>query len=123
MRTADFIGYWKITKMDEWGQDYVDLVVPGFIEFDMEDDHLLGSFQFGTVSGSLDCRLRDTGAETVVEWSWEGRSDSDPGCGRGWAQLEGTKLVGRLYIHCGDDSAFEAERRERQVQPARRRSH
>lgn len=52
MRTVDLIGYWKITKMDEWDQDYVDLVVPGFIEFEMEDDHLLGSFQFGTVSGS-----------------------------------------------------------------------
>jgi len=121
MRTADFIGYWKITKMDEWDQDYVDLVVPGFIEFEMEHDHLLGGFQFGTVSGSLDCRLRDDGTETVVEWSWEGRSDSDPGCGRGWAQLEGTKLIGRLYIHCSDDSAFEAERRERQVRPTRRR--
>ena len=108
--------------MDEWDQDYVDLVVPGFIEFEMEDDHLLGSFQFGTVSGSLDGRLRDDGTETVIDWSWEGRSDSDPGCGRGWVRLEGTKLFGRLYIHCSDDSALEAERRERQVGPSRRRS-
>ena len=121
MKHDDLIGYWKITKMDVWGQAYVDLVVPGFIEFEMEDDHLLGQFQFGTVAGSLDCRLRDVGENSHVEWSWEGRSDSDPGCGRGWARLEDGKLVGRIYIHCGDDSAFEAERRERPVKRGRRR--
>ena len=121
MKPDDLIGYWKITEMDVWGQAYVDLVVPGFIEFEMEDDHLLGQFQFGTVLGSLDGRLRDVGGNSQAEWSWEGRSDSDPGCGRGWAWFEDGKLVGRVYIHCGDDSAFEAERRERPVKRGRRR--
>jgi hypothetical protein len=51
----DLIGYWKITKMEVWGQAYVDLVVPAFVEFEMEDDHLMGQFQFGTVVGWLDC--------------------------------------------------------------------
>ena len=109
----DLIGYWKITKMEVWGQAYVDLVVPGFVEFEMEDDHLMGQFQFGTVVGWLDCRLRDVNGASYVEWSWEGRNDSDPGCGRGWARLEASKLTGRFYIHCSDDSAFEAERQER----------
>jgi len=61
MTNDDLIGYWKITKMDVWGQAYVDLVVPGFIEFEMEDVHLMGQFQFGTVVGWLDCRLSDIG--------------------------------------------------------------
>ena len=108
----DLIGYWKITKMEVWGQAYVDLVVPGFVEFEMEDDHLMGQFQFGTVVGWLDCRLRDVDGASCVEWSWEGRNDSDLACGRGWARLEAGKLTGRLYVHCGDDSAFEAERQE-----------
>lgn len=71
MTNAALIGYWKITKMDVWNAAYVDLVVPGFIEFEMEDDHLMGQFQFGTVSGGLDCRVRDVSGESYVEWSGE----------------------------------------------------
>lgn len=110
MKNADLLGSWKITQMDVWDQEYVDLVVPGFFEFESEDEHLLGQFQFGTVVGGLDCRIRDVGGERILEWSWEGRNDNDPGCGRGWARLDHGKLIGHLYIHCGDDSAFEAKR-------------
>src|SRR6266481_2353229 len=78
MTHDDLLGFWKITKMDVWDQAYVDLVVPGFIEFEMEDDHLMGQFQFGTVVGWLDCRLRHIGDDSHVEWSWEGHNDSDP---------------------------------------------
>jgi hypothetical protein len=117
-KVAAFLGYWKITEMEVWAPSYIDLVVPGFIEFEQEDDHLVGTFQFGTVSGWLDCRLGDRGGQEVVEWSWQGQSDTDPGCGRGWAILEHGELVGRIFIHCGDDSAFRATRRTR---PAARR--
>jgi hypothetical protein len=112
-----FLGYWKITKMEVWAQKYVDLVVPGFIEFALEDERLTGLFQFGTVIGWLDCRLRTVEGSTSVEWSWEGRNDTDPACGRGWATLVDGELVGRLFIHCGDDSAFKARR---QTRPATR---
>ncbi len=107
-----FIGHWKITRMDEWDSAYIDLVVPGFIEFELEEGRLMGSFQFGTVAGWLDCRIRSVGDESYVEWSWEGHSDTDPACGRGWARVEREKLVGRLFIHCSDDSAFEACRQD-----------
>ena len=41
MKNDDLTGYWKITEMNVWGQAYMDLVVPGFVEFEMEeDDHL-----------------------------------------------------------------------------------
>ena len=108
-----FIGYWKITQMGTWGQNYVDLVVPGFIEFEYEDDHLMGTFQFGTVSGWLDCRLRDIDSATFIEWSWQGRSDTDPGSGRGWATLVDGELVGHIFIHCADDSTFRAMKQSR----------
>jgi hypothetical protein len=111
--TTAFQGYWKITHMDVWAQTYVDLVVPGFIEFTLDDDLLMGSFQFGTVSGWLDCRLRVLDGVTCIEWSWQGQNDTDPGNGRGWAQLVEGELVGRIFIHAGDDSAFRATRRQR----------
>lgn len=121
MTNAALIGYWKITKMEVWDASYIDLVVPGFIEFEMEDDHLMGQFQFGTVIGWLDCRIRNVSGQSYVEWSWEGHNDSDPGCGRGWARLDDGKLIGRLFIHCSDDSAFEAVRQNRPGQRDRRR--
>jgi len=109
-----FLGYWKITNMEVWAQDYVDLVLPGFVEFDNVDEgHITGAFQFGTVSGGLHAHLRKIGDEPFIEWSWEGRNDNDPGCGRGWARIVGDQLVGRFYIHMGDDSAFTAKLLER----------
>jgi len=119
MIEAPFLGDWKITHMEVWSRDYIDLVVPGFISFEKEGAHLLGSFQFGTVSGGLDCRVRELDGKLSVEWSWEGENDNDPGCGRGWAQVVEGKLVGRIYVHGGDDSAFEAQRKPR---PTLRRS-
>ena len=113
------LSYWKIMRMEVWGQAYVDLVVPGFVEFEMEGDNLMGQFQFGTVVGWLDCRLRDADGALYVESFVD---DSDPACGRGWARLEAGELTGRLgYIHCGDDSSFEAERQEH-PEKVRRRS-
>jgi hypothetical protein len=107
---APFLGYWKITEMEVWALSYIDLVVPGFIEFTLEDENLIGSFQFGTVRGWLHCFVRDVNGTSTVEWSWEGGHDADPGSGRGWAILDGELLVGRIFIHGGDHSAFKARR-------------
>lgn len=113
VEASAFVGYWKIIEMEVWARDYIDLVIPGFIEFKYEEDHLMGEFQFGTVSGWLDCRVRDVNGVTYIEWSWQGQSDTDPGCGRGWATLVNDELVGRIFIHCSDDSAFKATKRSR----------
>jgi hypothetical protein len=112
-----FRGFWKIESMAQWDTDYIDLVVPGFLDF---DDDLVGSFQFGTVVGSLDCRVRQVGAEATLEWSWEGHSDTDPGSGRGFARVEGGNLVGHIFIHQSDDSSFVAVRRTDQPAPRRK---
>ena len=102
-----FLGRWRIVEMEQWNREYIDLVVPGYIEFDKDN---LGSFQFGTVQGDLDCRLESVGVGERVEFSWEGMNDNDPGSGRGWAELRDAELYGRLYVHCGDDSWFKAQR-------------
>lgn len=54
MRPDNLSGRWKITAMDVSDQAYVDLVVPGFIAFEVEEDHVVGRFQFGTVAGWMD---------------------------------------------------------------------
>jgi hypothetical protein len=49
-----YLGTWRIIEMEQWDQDYIDLVVPGYIAF-REDN--LGEFQFGTVHGGIDYRI------------------------------------------------------------------
>src|SRR2546425_11678592 len=67
-----FIGYWRITEMEVWDAEYLDLVVPAFIEFDRER---MGQFQFGTVRGWLDCRFGERDGVPVVDFSWEGENE------------------------------------------------
>lgn len=112
-----FVGYWKITDMEVWAPSYIDIVVPGFIEFTYEDDLLTGTFQFGAVWGELDCSLRDVGGVTFVEWSWEGQYDTSLALGRGWARLVDGDLTGRIFIHGGDNSAFLAKRKRQPSAP------
>ena len=102
-----FLGRWRIVGMEQWDREYIDLVVPGYIEFEKNN---LGSFQFGTVQGELDCRIETVDGRQRIEFSWEGMDDNDPGSGRGWAELQDAELYGRFYIHCRDDSWFKAER-------------
>ena len=110
------IGRWRITEMDNWDQEAVDLVQPGFIEF---DDDGLGGLGFIVVTGELDCRDADRDGRPGVEFSWQGSDEGDDVSGRGWAALnpDGT-LEGHIYFHLGDDSAFRAERFNGVVQSA-----
>ena len=101
-------GRWRIVEMEVWDRDYLDLVVPAHITF---DNDAVGYFQFGTVEGGLDCRFSTRAGRPLVEFSWDGANDTDPGSGRGWAVMnEADVLEGQLYIHCGDDSSFRATR-------------
>jgi hypothetical protein len=102
------IGRWRITEMDNWDQEAVDLVQPGFIEF---DDDGLGGLSFIVVTGELDCRDADRDGRPGVEFSWQGSDEGDDVSGRGWAALNPDgRLEGHIYFHLGDDSAFRAER-------------
>jgi hypothetical protein len=116
---TNVMGRWRITEMDNWDQEAIDLVQPGFIEF---DDDGLGDLGFIAVRGELDCRDADRdgspeGSGLPIEFSWQGSDEGDDVSGRGWAALnpDGT-LEGHIYFHLGDDSAFRAERFNRVVQ-------
>ena len=103
-----FVGYWRLVHMDEWDQAYLDLVEEAYIEF---DDNGQGGFVFGVVKGWLDCRFSKYENQPRVEFSWEGESELDPICGRGWAVLDSPKEIsGQLFIHNSDDSYFEAHK-------------
>ncbi len=106
-----FDGTWRIVGTDLWDQEALDLVVPAYIRFDKNG---LGYFKMIAVVGAIDCRFdRDR-----VEFSWMGDDDGRPTCGRGWADIDAEgKLVGRIYFHQCDDTAFVAEREKEPKRP------
>src|SRR5690349_10354161 len=89
---SPFVGRWHIVSMDQWGEDFINAEVQGFIEFDGTS----GEFQFGYVHGDMDCRLTTREGEPAVEWSWEGNDEMDEAKGRGWAVLKGDELHGMI---------------------------
>ena len=104
---SPFTGRWRIVSMSAWEDDFLDEEVEAYIEF---NDRGWGEFHFGNVQGRMDCRLTTEG-EPVVEWSWEGNEEMNEVNGRGWAVLgEDGHLHGRIFIHDGEDSEFEAKR-------------
>jgi hypothetical protein len=105
-----FVGRWRITEMELWGREDLDLVVPAFIEFDRNG---MGGFQFIAVQGCLDCRFSERSGLPAVEFSWEGQDDADESLGRGWAILRDGELEGRWFFHRGDDSWFLATKLSR----------
>ena len=114
-----FLGRWRISEMELWDADFIDLEVPGHLTF---ADEQAGEFQFGLVKAWMDCRYEKGRAR--IEFSWEGADDVDDACGRGWAELDGDHLRGRIFIHRGDDSGFVATKQAPNLAPnprARRR--
>ncbi len=99
-------GRWRIVEMDMWDRDAIDLVEPGFIEFDTDGT---GQFGFIAVLGWMDWRRVERDGRTVVEFSWAGEDEGDQVSGRGWATLtDDATLEGHLFFHMGDDSGFRA---------------
>ena len=97
--------------MDEWDKEYLDLVETAHITIDRRGQ---GEFVFGAVKGWLDCRFTERDGLPFVEFSWEGLSEGDNVCGRGWATLQADEsLEGHLFIHLSDDSAFVAKPKSR----------
>jgi hypothetical protein len=102
-----YLGTWRIIEMEQWDQDFIDPVVPGYITF--RADHL-GAFQLGAVHGDLDYRLELHHDTERLAFSWEGGDAMDPVSGGGGAIIKGGQLQGRIYFHAGDDAGFVAEK-------------
>lgn len=91
--------------MEQWDQDFVDLVSPGQITFTRDGR---GELHFGAVDVSLDWRVGATGSQ--VDFAFEGFDEGDEVSGSGWAELSGTKLTGRIAFQSGDESGFVAQK-------------
>ena len=101
-------GRWRITAMDLWDLEDIDLIEPAFIEFDQDRT---GHFRFIAVEGFMDWRYGRPRERPCVEFTWEGDDDGDRANGRGWVTLEPDgSLRGHIYFHLGDDSGFRAAR-------------
>jgi hypothetical protein len=99
------VGRWHIEEMEQWDKDYIDMVAPGHITIGNDGT---GTFQFGTVEAEVDCRFESIGGVERLEFSFEGEEEGDAVCVRGWAQVTGRSMTGRIYFHMGDDSGFTA---------------
>ena len=101
-----FSGRWRITEMEMWDAEARDLVGPAQIVFDASGT---GSLRFIAVETGLDWRYSSRGKRPRIEFTWEGTDECDRASGRGWAVLAGPdRITGRILIHLGDDSSFEA---------------
>lgn len=101
------VGNWRITDMEVWGTDYLDMEVPAYITIRSD---LTGEFQFGLVQGDIDARLEVIEGVARMDFSWSGFEENDPVSGRGRMAVTGEQAAGRIFIHLGDESGFTVER-------------
>lgn len=106
MRRSE-VGTWRIVEMELWDLDAIELVGPALFEVQADG---LGRFSFIAVQGGLDWKPDDDALDERIAFSWEGDDEGDPVSGRGWAKVDDGQLVGRVFFHLGDDSAFRAVR-------------
>ncbi len=103
-RTNPLLGRWRITEMELWDTDFVDMLEPAYITFEAKGG---GEFVFGAVRGDLDCRYGPDG----VRFTWEGFDEMDPAFGAGSAKCapDGS-LTGEICFYRGDESTFKARK-------------
>lgn len=117
--TSTIVGTWRITSTELWDRDALDLIEPAHLAF--SDDNL-GELAMIAVRGDIDYRLATKEGRPHVDFTFAGDDDGQPISGRAWATLhEDDVLRGRLYLHRGDDSAFEAVRMQGAPKARRRR--
>ena len=109
------MGTWRITEMEGWDAAYIDLTGPGHIGIDRKGS---GFMHYGDVEADLEYHIEETGNTQRLDFSFQGFDEGDPISGRGWAVVEGTEMVGHIYIHHGDEAPFKAIR----TSPAKVRS-
>lgn len=102
-----FLGRWRIVASELWARKDLDTVVPAHITFSRER---LGELELIVIGASIDYRLEKRDGAPMAEFTWEGSDEGQPISGRGWARLTGDEIVGRLFIHQGDESGFRAKR-------------
>ena len=105
----DFVGTWRITEMELWDQDFIDLVSPGQIVLYKGNR---GSFSFGAVELDIDCTVGKTDKQGRMAFTFDGFDEGDEVSGKGWMKVNGNELRGEIHFHLGDKSWFRTKRLE-----------
>jgi hypothetical protein len=97
------LGKWRITGMELWDCDYIDMLGPGYIQIDEDGDEMA----FGAVQIGLYCEY----AATSVWFDFHGSDEMTEVSGEGDFQIEddGT-LSGEIRFSQGDEYSFTAKR-------------
>lgn len=104
----NFVGKWRIVKMDAWDTEYIDMEVPAFLDVKSNGS---GSFQFGLVQGEIDGEMAKHLSGKRFEFTWEGEDEGEPMSGSGWLEVKNThEAIGAIRIHRGDVSGFVARK-------------
>lgn len=101
-----FIGKWRITEMENFDQDMVEMGGPAIFHIHEERKGYL-EFLGMKVDVDLEISVRDEQPFAEFTW-WE--PHRLPHCGRGWIKVEGNSLIGKIYFHGGDRSEFKSEK-------------
>ena len=104
---SPLIGPWRITEMELWEPDALDLVGPAQITLEQGGR---GHMNFIAVELLLDCQIARRDGRDGIEFTFEGSDEGDRVSGHGWAVLEGQTLRGRIDFHQSDNSGFVARR-------------
>jgi len=103
----DYVGTWRITEMELWDQNFIDLVSPGQIVVFKDG---WGSFNFGAVELDIDCTSPRSGKQGRIGFTFQGFDEGDEVSGKGWLKLHGDELKGEIHFHLGDKSWFKARK-------------
>ncbi|WP_419421635.1 hypothetical protein ACNVED_16805 (plasmid) [Legionella sp. D16C41] len=99
MQPNQFNGKWKIVEMDAWDLEFIDLVEPGYIEFNSQ---MSGEFHFGCIYANMYYVLNNH----KIEFTFEGDDEGNEISGRGWVIYKDNELHGHIFFHQGDESGF-----------------
>src|SRR4051812_31927817 len=101
-----FIGNWRVTKLEGFDSDYIDLCGPAKMEIGPRGE---GHINFGAFGAAIDGRM-DHLADEVFRFSFEGEDEGDPFIGYGYCLIDGDEMRGCLFRNFGDDFYFLARR-------------
>ena len=98
------VGKWRLLDMEQWDQDFIDLVEPGYISFKKDGT---GEMVFGAVNLSLNWERTGNGK---AEFTFSGFDEMDEVSGRGTVFVSSCQLGGRINFHQGERSGFVAKK-------------
>jgi hypothetical protein len=102
------LGTWDIISSTDFDDGYLNEEGPPYIQLRKDRDRIIGEYQIGLQTGSLDGRPQRDGS---ILFSFEGMDEMDEVNGAATARLHEDRLVFTLLYHQGDDYSFEATRR------------